>query len=293
MQLLHSKIRNINFSYEQVVVGSSLESLLYSFLNNIPFVFTKLERPNRFDCFNPDVDLSVFGLENKTKILIEKDILWEKLYFYLTLSGLNPMADKTVSLKIQDKTIKAFTDKARMAKIEFRKLIVFSDEGVLGLPPPTHFPEKKYKVYDWFNVRSGMKHDYDRIEDTSNFVNYILFYPTDRIDGEQALKDAVSISYLSEKELDLFEYSDINARFKTLKMMKEAGIRGARNGRDMNDKTKYKYYAVRIENSHREKELLTFPVYESTSTIKFNNDTFDGIMEKNKLSDSYVSRILQ
>ena len=118
-----------------------------------------------------------------------------------------------------------------------------------------------------------------------------FFIPSDRLDGNSDLKDAVSISYLTEAQLDEFDYSDISARFKTLYMMKQAGIRGTRNGRDMRDKTKFKYYAVKIENRLREKELLTHPVYESTDTIKFNNDSFDDIIKKHKLLDSYVARI--
>jgi len=304
--LMHSAIRDINFTYKKLIVGSSLNALLYSFLNNIPFVYVSLDRPHRFDYFNLEQDLSFFGLKNVASTLISprcskligapKDILWEKLYFYLTLAGLNPIADKVSSIKkvpAEENELKVFTHKARMAKINFEELIIFSDEGVSGLPTPTKIPKKKYKVYDWFDVRSGMKHDYDFINDDTDFVKEILFYPTDRVDGNQVFKDAVSISYLTEKQIDSFDYSDINARFKTLKMMKGAGIRGARNGRDMLDKTKYKYYAVRIENSHREVKLLSVPVYESTDSIKFNNDSLDDIMENNKLVNSYVARIFQ
>ena len=180
-----------------------------------------------------------------------------------------------------------------MAKIHFEELIIFSDEGVSGLPTPAQLPQKKYKVYDWFDVRSGMKHQYDYIEGDTELVSEILFYPTDRVDGNQAFKDAVSISYLTEKQLGSFDYSDINARFKTLKMMKGAGIRGARNGRDMLNKSRYKYYAVRIENSMREIQPLGKPLYDSTDIIKFNVDSFDDIMNKNPLVESYVARIFE
>ena len=260
-----------------------------------------MERPHRFDHFSPEQDLSFFGLENTSHTLVSptsnkvigsyKDILWEKLYFYLTLAGLNPVGDKASSIKVGDKELKVFTQKARMAKINFEELIVFCDDKVSGLPTPTQLPEKKYKVYDWFDVRSGMKHEHDYIEDDTELVSEILFYPTDRVDGNQAYKDAVSISYLTAKQLNSFDYSDINARFKTLKMMKAAGIRGARNGRDMLNKSRYKYYAVRIENSLREVECLGKSVYESTDIIKFNTDSFDDIINNTQLVGSYVSRI--
>ena len=300
---MHSHIRNININYEKIIIGSSLNALLYSFLNNVPFVYVSTEPPHRFDHFSPEQDLSFFGLENNSHTLVSptsnkvigsyKDILWEKLYFYLTLAGLNPVADKASSIKVGDKELKVFTHKARMAKINFEELIIFTDDGVSGLPTPAQLPEKKYKVYDWFDVRSGMKHEYDYIQDNTEFVSEILFYPTDRVDGNQVYKDAVSISCLTEKQLNSFDYSDINARFKTLKMMKGAGIRGARNGRDMLNKSRYKYYAVRIENSIREIQPLGKTLYDSTDTLKFNVDSFDDIINKYPLVESYVARIFQ
>ena len=191
-------------------------------------------------------------------------------------------------MRIDDTILKAFTHKARSAIIKFQKLIVFDADGITGLPTPILIPTKKYKVYDWINVRSGLKHEFDRIEDTSPFVKCIHFYPTDRIDGDQVYKDACAFSYLSQEELDNFEYSDINARFKILYMMKQAGIKGPRNGYDSNDKTKIKYRGVRIETSHRDVELLNPPVYESTNNIEFNYSTFNDIMEKNQLRESYA-----
>ena len=298
---MHSKIRDINFTYPKLVVGSSLEALTYSFINNVPFIYVELERPHRFDCFDVDQDLSFFAMINKTKTIhgpsgemkmgLDKETLWEKLYFYLTLAGLNPMADKASSISIRDQQAKVFTHKARMAAIDFEELIVFTDEGVTGLPFPTHEPENKYKVYDWFNVRSGLRHAIDWIEDASPFVSRILFYPTDRVSGNHDLKDAVTVSYLTREMIDSYEYSEVNARFKTLYMMKKAGIRGTRNGRDTKDKTKFKYYSVKIENSHREIIPLTKYIYESTDTIKFNNDNFNGIIENNTFVDSYVAKI--
>ena len=141
----------------------------------------------------------------------------------MSLAGLNPIGDRAVSIKIEEKVVKVFTANARMAKIRFEELIIFDEEKVMGLPTPQNITKNFYKVYDWFDVRSGMKHEYDYIRDTTDFVSEIIFYPTERVDGNHSLKDAVSVSYLTDSMLNSFEYSDINARFKTLKMMKDAG----------------------------------------------------------------------
>jgi hypothetical protein len=298
---LHAKIRDINFSFDKIVVGSSLEALTYAYLNNLPLIHTRLQSPHFLDRFNPDQDLSKFGIDNKIKILksndedrsvgIKKIFLWEKLYFNLSLSGQIPLESKCVSLRIDNGTLKASTSKARLAKIKFNELIVFDDNSFIGLGS-YNIKEKKYKVYDWFQVRSGMKHEYDVICGDDEFVNKIYFYQSDRIDGNHPFKDAISYSYLTEDQLQDFEYSDINARFKTIYMMKQAGIKGTRNGRDSANKDRYKYYAIKIENSKRQ-IIETQNVYDNKDNITFIYDSFYDIIEKNKLTDSYVSRILK
>jgi hypothetical protein len=298
---LHSKIRDINIECDKLVIGSTLEALAYCFLNNIPLVCSKLSPPFRFEHFNDEDDLSIFGVKNTFRTIktnfseatigINKLWLWERLFFYLSVSGLIPLVDKAISLRISGNTIKAPTASARMAKIHFNELIIFDDENVYGLGIPK-IESKIYKVYDWFDVRSGMKHDYDRIEDSTDFVNHIIFYPSDRVNGEHNFKDGVAVSYLTEEMLTSFEYSDISARFKTLYMMKQEGIRGARNGRDMLDKTKFKYYSVKIENTQRD---IVEPknIYESLGNTTFNYDPFNDIIDKNPLQDSYVSKIIK
>tara|TARA_Y100000296_G_C5162716_1_gene252776 strand:+ start:481 stop:1419 length:939 start_codon:yes stop_codon:yes gene_type:complete len=297
---LHSKIREINLEYDKVVIGSTLEALAYACIENVPIIFTSLGSPRRIDFFDHEEDLSIFRITNTPRTIqtnfseqrvgIDKLYLWERLFFYLSVAGLCPLGDKAVSLRITNNIIKAPTATARMAKIHFNNLVVFDDTDVYGLGVPT-IKDEKYKVYDWFDVRSGMKHKYDRIEDSTDFVNHILYYSSDRIHGEHNFKDAVSVSYLTEEQLSSFEYSDINARFKTLYMMKNEGIRGARNGRDVNDKTKYKYYAIKLQNTERE---IVKPqnVYESFENVVFNYDSFNNIIKQKQLQECYVSRII-
>ena len=296
--------KDIDFFYNKVVIGSSLEALLYCFLTNVPFVYQECRCPHRFSFFESDIDLSCFGIQNTPRVLISptgekqvgaaKDILWEKLYFYLSLAGLNPLADKLSSIKLENDILKTFTRKGGMAKIKFNQLIVFDTEGFIGIPDPEFITPKRYKIYDWINVRRGLKHQFDLIEDPDTFFACsIIFYPTDRIDGDQVYKDACVISYLAEEELDDYQYSDINARFKTLYMMKAAGIKGPRNGYHPTEKTKQLYRGLKIETSHREKELLNQNRYKSTDNIIFNVDTFDDIIKKHNIQESYVSTIFK
>ncbi len=178
-----------------------------------------------------------------------------------------------------------------MAKIKFNKLIIFDDYLFSGLGL-CNISKNKVEVYDWFSVKSGMKHEYDIIYGEDDFVNKIYFYQSDRIDGNHLYKDAISYSILDEDQMDDFEYSDINARFKTVYLMKNAGIKGTRNGKDTLNKNRYKYYAVRIENFKRE-IIKPKNIYKNKDNLIFIYDSFCDIMNKNKIKKSYVSRILQ
>ena len=73
--------------------------------------------------------------------------------------------------------------------------------------------------------------------------------------------------------------------------MKEAGIKGPRNGRDQYNKEKYKYYSIRIENSEREVIPTVKMNYKPSDTIEYKTDEFDDIVASNPLKDSYVARI--
>ena len=59
----------MNFEYDKLIVGSSLEALVYSYLHNIPLVCSRLAKPWRFDFFEPDYNLEIFNLKNIIQIL--------------------------------------------------------------------------------------------------------------------------------------------------------------------------------------------------------------------------------
>ena len=84
------------------------------------------------------------------------------------------------------------------------------------------------------------------------------------------IKDLVAVSFLNMAELNDAECSDTAVRFKTLKMMKAAGIRGARNGRDQKKPERYKYYAVRIEAVERQVEPTRKNEYSNCSNVIFD-----------------------
>ena len=168
-----------------------------------------------------------------------------------------------------------------MIKIKFDQLFVFDDANITGLPEPLEsLNEKMFKVLDWVDVTCCTTHPYQYFETNDNFVREVFFYPTERVDGYQPnRKDLVSVSYLSEKQLRDYEYSDTYAKFKILDIMKETGIRGRRNGRDPKNKEKYKYYALKIESQRREVFPLQKNLYEDTDNIEFMYESEEDIIQ--------------
>ena len=265
----------------ELVIGADLRSFIYCLEGNKRLLYIRPQPPTVID--------SPITILNKS---YSADYLWKSLYFYLAVSGKILFADKIDNIRIEENHLNIFTKRARKYTQEFSHLTFFDDYCVKGIPTHLEKPGTSLlEVRDWFNVRSGMKHEYSELLGDSDFVKKIIFYPSSRIDGNHDFKDAVALSYLSSDSLDLYDYSDISARFKVTAMMKEAGIRGARNGRDSLNKDRYKYYAVRLENNKR--EIITpMKIYERSPlyTFKYDSifDIINGIEEP-----EYFERLLR
>ena len=155
------------------------------------------------------------------------------LTFDAALAGFHPFAANLVSIAIdsQNNLIKAITRSGFKVEINYQSLRVFNPEGVTGIPFEINDQVTDYTVYDWFDVRSGTKHDLISLEDSDSFfVKKIYFYLSERIDGNTVYKDLVSESTLSKDQLHHPDYSDSLSRLKTIAMMKESGIKGTSNG---------------------------------------------------------------
>ena len=287
------------YDYDEVVVGNSLNAVLYSYLNTKPLVLNNQNKPLFFEFLPKEFDISKLnmepveyelqGLNSVKKVGSSKLEVWERLIFALSLSGLIPLSDKVASIRVDD-TLKITTQNFKFAEIKFNKLRVFDDENIFGLGVPKK-EVNRYKVVDWVNVRSGMLHSYDYFETSSNFVKELYFYPSMRIDGVSDKKDLVAVSYLEKEELNDFDYSDTIAKFKILKLMKKAGIRGARNGRDQDNPEKYKYYAVKIQPKKREIKKSSFNQYEDKENLIFDYRTVEEICNDIILPDTYCTRL--
>lgn len=290
----------------EVVIGGGLSAVLYAYHTDSVLLRSGDDGPPPFDFFESNVDLSayhvaatMFELHSNSDFKVigaPKRDLWERLSFIKSISGGIPFADKITAIRV-DREPKSITVSSRGTStvLEYDKLRIFDDKELHGVSDlqiiSTSYEDKKYKVLDWFDVRSGCRHKFDYISTKDDFVREMFFYPSNRMDGNHDLKDLVTVSYLDRRQLDSVEYSDTYARLKTKSIMKDNGIRGTRNGRDTKNPEKFKYYALRIESASREVYEIEKNLYRDTEDIIFDNRTPEQIISQMTVIQSYSLNI--
>lgn len=286
----------------EIVIGGGLSAVLYAYCTDSVLLRSEDLGPPPFDFFEAGVDLSALSIEakrfelhsnNDYKIVgASKRELWERLSFIKSICGGLPFSDKIVSIRV-DREAKSLTVSGRGASTDFQydKLRIFGDKNVHGISDLQVFSEpepEKYKVYDWFDVRSGCRHGFDYISTEDDFVRELFFYPSARVHGRHDdLKDVVSVSYLNRDQLHSVEYSDTYARLKVKQIMKDHGIRGTRNGRDAKNPEKFKYYALKLESSSRDICEVQKNSYHDSEDITFDYRTPEEILSQVPIIDSY------
>jgi len=228
------------YRFKKLVIGGSLAALVYAYHESLPIIWTEPKIPYFFD---------------KTVAGKSKKEIWHKMAFLLSLAGLAPVGDKAESYRIEGNTIKVFGAEPYFVQISFDEVVHFDID--------TEKQKKNLEVIDWVDVRRGTSHEHDYLGSPSRFVRHIYFYESPRIDGVSGLKDLVAVSYMSPKQLEQVEYSETYVRLKLIDVMKQHGIRGAKNGIGLKGKQKYlttklepRLREIRINDSKREDELL-------------------------------------
>jgi hypothetical protein len=256
------------YHWDDVIVGYSLSALIYAFYSGMPVIGYMSSAPWHFEKLRFEIDLSDYGMGKGT---IRSEIeLWNHLYTLLSMGGQMPFADNAESVRIEEDALVVTThNRSRVIRGGCTVKWIFDDYKIEGMPPIIK-PCEQYRVADWFDVRSGMKHDENQHMDPSeDFVRNIYFYPSARIDGNHTdKKDVCSESFLHENQLDDFEHSSTYARFKVIDAMKNLGIRGARNGIGSNGKPKH--YALKIEFDKRQKKRVSMHTYKIRNDLIYN-----------------------
>lgn len=249
--------------YDNIVLGSTLNALLFGAQNFFPVIFSDFQKPFRFDTFDPNLDLSFLNIphdlwpktltthNDEIAVGLPKYLVWERLMFLLSVQGYVPLSNLCRSFRASDNKLECFNEYSKIAEIKFKNCYYFGDINVHGLLEKKALDNYTYTCYDWIAFNKGGKHDIDYLETSHSFVKRVWFYPSDRIDGNSAVKDACILSVLTEEQLSDFDYSETMAKFKLISEMESRGMKGQFNGYSPNGKPKY--YKFKTTHTRREK----------------------------------------
>ena len=227
----------VEFLFDKLILGGSLESLLYSFVHEIPIVISGPIIPFELETLDYDGDFKFLGYE-RTRPLYKSE-MWDRLSFILSMAGLVMMPNTIRNVRQEGKKLIFTTQGNSRTILNYKTLISFDKEN-----------EKLSHVFDWFNIRSGSKISQAKISDLEDFVNDIYFYPSTRVGMRPGYKDLVAYSKIDPLEINDYEKSVSFCRLKAIDMMKKEGLRGKPNG--YNKQGTPLFYAIKLEHTHRE-----------------------------------------
>ena len=187
-----------DFYWENVVIGADLDAVKFSHDNDY---FLIKNRPPHHHSYE--------GVE----------AAWSEKNYELYSKGLCAFTNKVESLRVdlERKNIKVFTGSS-VYVVQYCNLHIFDTDNVTG-----HALEKEllyYRVLDWFDCKGLHGIGPEEITTDSSFVRRIVFFKTNRIDGDQKYLDLICESFLTEEQLKNFDYSDTMARLKAGDMLK-------------------------------------------------------------------------
>ena len=242
------------FFYNKIIIGGSLEALLYSFVSETPIIIKEPLIPFELEKVSDLEDFKFLGYEGARSVY--KSELWDRLTFLLSMGGLILVPNIVKNIRSERKAFSITTIDNSRIKIRYNERIDFDK-----------ISNSSVNVYDWFHVHSGTVHPHILIEDKkSRFVNKLFFHSPKRVGLNRSRKDVVAFSKIRTTDIETYENSESYARLKVLKMMKDNGIRGTANG--YNKRGVQLHYAVKIEHSHRDVIKNYTPLYTTTQILE-------------------------
>ena len=141
-------MKNHLYKFDTIVIGGTNSAVAYSYNNNLPILYVKQKTPHRFE------------LESGRSKLDS----YKKALYMLSLKGAAPLSNKVSSIRIEDNILNIATTTSRLIRAQFEKAIIFDEEGLIGLEPVLRGEPHRYRILDWFDVRSGMCHEHAQLE---------------------------------------------------------------------------------------------------------------------------------
>ena len=135
----------MKYNYDNVVIGSSFEAVLYAFMHNYPILYTEYDFPFRFDYLDFNVDLSAISLQNTPTSIktptenlvvgVPKTLLWERMLFLLSLDSKAILSNLCSSIRRVNNKIICSNEYSKIATVTFNNCHYFHNVSfqVFGL----------------------------------------------------------------------------------------------------------------------------------------------------------------
>lgn len=201
-----------SLNYDKIVIGSSLEALLFAFYNKLKIIYTRNLQPNSIEIIED------FGLGNNKKNI------WDKHAFQLLLAGYIPFENKVKHIRyISKNEILIITKEDKTYNVSFNNLYVFDDYNFLDLPISSESTSSEYRIVDRFKYKSK-KIDRENIQRQEKFINQIIF---------EDKKEILVVSFI--KKIDLDKTPEHLIKIKTENILNELKLNLDHDNRQIYD----------------------------------------------------------
>ena len=253
---------------KSLVIGSCLESALYSFLTGAYYLSTLKFGPVFYDT----VSLRFLGNERK-------DYTWSRIQLYMALMGKLMAYSKIHNIRIDGDRVKLSTSDG-FFKYKFQKCEIFDPTGIELENNIKDLRPLKYLVYDDFELSNlGAKHEWLQPKETQDsFARKIHYYVSSRVDGAKYVTDCVVESILTREQIHDFDYSDTMARFAVERHLSSIGVEG--NFMKMYKNGTPKYRKPKVLHKERIVQERDQNHYEDSENVKFLNLTLKEIFDE-------------
>lgn len=242
-KLKNSKGEPLKLSYRHLVVGSSLEALLFAYYGRHHIVWTQNLCPLPFETLREDFGLGVRLYD-----------IWSHHAFLMGLSGLMPFGDNINTIRLlDDGTLKLVSREDYTYDISYEHLHVFDDNNFRNIGTPEKRLVDAYRVIDWF---SPVYMETWRLADHYHRSDP-LFRDTYLYPGANDSKNVCAFSYCTERQINADKFPVYLATLKMESYLKDL------TGID----------SPRARSRHTERQVLNLSrnLYRDRDNIKFYN----------------------
>ena len=111
------------FYFREIIMGGSLESLMYSFINETPIILKDPLVPFNLERFDQSYDLRVLGFEDTRSVF--KSEVWDRLSFLLSMNGIILYPNVINNIREENKSIFITTKDRNRIKVTYSKKVEF------------------------------------------------------------------------------------------------------------------------------------------------------------------------